>query len=452
MRIAVVILNWNTRDYLRRFLPPLLESVRLFNGTDDSATEAPGNSTNEAPGGSTSGIPGNSTNEVPGGGTEKIPEGWSEKAPGGGSEDPPGDGTDGVCRRERPERDFAEVIVADNASEDGSAGMMAKEFPSVRTIVLDRNYGFTGGYNRALKELSGEGGRDLFILLNSDVEVSPGWLRPLADWMKSHPDCGACGPKLHSLRERGKFEYAGAAGGLIDRFGYPFCRGRVLGKTEADNGQYDIPADVLWITGACLAVRAGVWNALGGLDERFFAHMEEIDLCWRMQLEGWSVTVVPESVVYHLGGGTLPQSSPWKLYLNYRNNILLLDNNLARTIGRRKARLRIFLRKLLDGCAAAVYLLTMKPDSFKAVWKAHRDAGRLTAGKRRDADEKADAAECAGGYAAKPETRDKSPETRDKSPETRGGNRKHTGGHRVAGLYDGCIILRALLRLPARES
>lgn len=374
MKIAVVILNWNTKDYLRMFLPPLLDSVAIFNG----------------------GVSGLETS---------LTENGSRQADG--------------------QPDWAEVVVADSASTDGSMEMMAEKFPSVRRIPLEKNYGFTGGYNRALKMLcdnpsediapaSGETARsipyDLFILLNSDIEVTRNWLRPLADWMKEHPECGACGPKLHSWYERDMFEYAGAAGGWIDRFGYPFCRGRVLGKVEKDSGQYDTPADVLWVTGACLAVRASVWNSLEGLDDRFFAHMEEIDLCWRMQLEGWKVTVIPESMVYHLGGGTLPKNSPQKLYLNYRNNILLLDNNLARTIGRRRAALRIFCRKLLDGCSAMVYLLSFRMDFFRAVWRAHRDASRLIAEKRSVND----------------------------APDSH-------GRHSVAGIYGGCMIPRALL-------
>ena len=350
MRVAVVILNWNTKDYLRKFLPPLLESVSGFNGGGEG---------------------------------------------------------------------FAEVAVADSASTDGSMEMMAAEFPQVRRIPLDRNYGFTGGYNRALGKLSEESGFDLYVLLNSDIEVTPGWLGPLVRWMEEHPECGACGPKLHSWHERDKFEYAGAAGGLLDRFGYPFCRGRVLGKVETDRGQYDSPADVLWVTGACLAVRSDVWDSLGGLDSRFFAHMEEIDLCWRMQLEGWKVTVVPQSLVYHLGGGTLPQNSPQKLYLNYRNNLLMLDNNLARTVGRRKAALRIFFRKILDGCSAAVYLLSFRTEYFKAVWRAHRDAAELTAKRRRE-----NVAEGSAGRSAA-----------DMDSE----------GSKVHGLYGGCMIPRALL-------
>lgn len=374
MKIAVVILNWNTKDYLRMFLPPLLDSVAMFNG----------------------GVSGLETS---------LAENGARQADG--------------------QPDWAEVVVADSASTDGSMEMMAEKFPSVRRIPLEKNYGFTGGYNRALKMLcdnpsediapaSGETARsmpyDLFILLNSDIEVTRDWLQPLADWMKEHPECGACGPKLHSWYERDMFEYAGAAGGWIDRFGYPFCRGRVLGKVEKDSGQYDTPADVLWVTGACLAVRASVWNSLEGLDDRFFAHMEEIDLCWRMQLEGWKVTVIPESMVYHLGGGTLPKNSPQKLYLNYRNNILLLDNNLARTIGRRRAALRIFCRKLLDGCSAMVYLLSFRMDFFRAVWRAHRDASRLIAEKRSGND----------------------------APDSH-------GRHSVAGIYGGCMIPRALL-------
>lgn len=374
MKIAVVILNWNTKDYLRMFLPPLLDSVAMFNN-DVSGLET------------------------------SLAENGSRQADG--------------------QPDWAEVVVADSASTDGSMEMMAEKFPSVRRIPLEKNYGFTGGYNRALKMLcdnpsediapaSGETARsipyDLFILLNSDIEVTRDWLRPLANWMKEHPECGACGPKLHSWYERDMFEYAGAAGGWIDRFGYPFCRGRVLGKVEKDSGQYDTPAAVLWVTGACLAVRASVWNSLEGLDDRFFAHMEEIDLCWRMQLEGWKVTVIPESMVYHLGGGTLPKNSPQKLYLNYRNNILLLDNNLARTIGRRRAALRIFCRKLLDGCSAMVYLLSFRMDFFRAVWRAHRDASRLIAEKRSGND----------------------------APDSH-------GRHSVAGIYGGCMIPRALL-------
>ena len=279
-----------------------------------------------------------------------------------------------------------EVIVADNASTDGSMKVMEEFFPQVRTIRFDRNHGFTGGYNKAFEHIDSE----YFLLINSDIEVTEGWLEPLVKWMEDHPECGACGPKLHSWQEREKFEYAGAAGGYIDRYGYPFCRGRVMKRLETDRGQYDSPADVFWATGACLLVRSSVYERLGGLDERFFAHMEEIDLCWRMQLEGWKVTVVPESTVWHVGGGTLPSKSPFKLFLNFRNNLLMLENNLAKTYalmeyskgmsaekaagkGCMKARFMILLRRDLDGFSAVVWLLSFKWKDVKAIFKAHNE-------------------------------------------------------------------------------
>ena len=284
----------------------------------------------------------------------------------------------------------AEVIVADNASTDGSMTVMKECFPTVRTIELEKNFGFTGGYNKAFDQIDSE----YFLLINSDIEVTDGWLEPLVQWMDNHPECGACAPKLHSWQEREKFEYAGAAGGYIDRFGYPFCRGRVMKRLETDCGQYDSPADVFWATGACLMVRSSLYRKLGGLDERFFAHMEEIDLCWRMQLEGYRITVVPQSVVYHVGGGTLPASSPFKLFLNYRNNLMMLENNLAKTFalqltgkgedmakaaakGHAKAKRRIAARRCLDWISAAVYLLTLKTDCFDAVLKAHKEYRKM---------------------------------------------------------------------------
>ena len=290
--------------------------------------------------------------------------------------------------------DGAEVVVADNASTDGSMKVMTELFPDVKTISFDRNYGFTGGYNKAFQALEESDKPEYFILINSDIEVTKDWLTPLVGWMDKHPECGACAPKLHSFQEREKFEYAGAAGGYIDRFGYPFCRGRVLKRLETDNGQYDSPADVLWATGACLMVRSSVYKELEGLDERFFAHMEEIDLCWRMQLHGYKVTVVPDSLVYHVGGGTLPASSPFKLFLNYRNNLLMLENNLAKTFaldflkagldakkaalkGAQKARCRISQRKVLDWMSALVYLMTCRMADFNAVRKAYKEYKNL---------------------------------------------------------------------------
>ena len=283
-----------------------------------------------------------------------------------------------------------EVIVADNASTDGSVALLRKEFPHVRTLVFDRNLGFTGGYNEAFRQIRKESAPEYFLLINSDIEVPEDWLCPLIEWMDRHPECGACAPKLHSWQNREMFEYAGAAGGYIDRLGYPFCRGRILKRVEKDRGQYDSPADVFWATGACLLVRSSVYERLGGLDERFFAHMEEIDLCWRMQLEGWKVTVVPESTVWHVGGGTLPSKSPFKLFLNFRNNLLMLENNLAKTYalmeyskgmsaekaagkGCMKARFMILLRRDLDGFSAVVWLLSFKCKDVKAIFKAHNE-------------------------------------------------------------------------------
>ena len=246
--------------------------------------------------------------------------------------------------------------------------------------------------------------------------------------MDSHPGCGACGPKLLSFFNHDMFEYAGAAGGLIDSFGYTFCRGRVLKTVEVDHGQYDEPADVLWATGACLMVRSSVWKDLGGLDDRFFAHMEEVDLCWRMQLKGWKVQVVPQSVVYHLGGGTLPADSPWKLQLNFRNNLLLLENNLARTYALecgsphralRKANRRIGLRMLLDGCSALVYLTTGRWDCVKAVYHAHEEYRQL-----------------------------RRPVTCDELEYFLG---RYAGKARVSGIYHGSILLRSIFRSGCPE-
>ena len=289
--------------------------------------------------------------------------------------------------------DGAEVVVADNASTDDSMSVMQNEFPGVKTIAFNKNLGFTGGYNKAFETLYGtadspkDNAPEYFLLINSDIEVNDGWLQPLVEWMDTHPDCGACAPKLHSWQDKDKFEYAGAAGGYIDCFGYPFCRGRILSRLEQDKGQYDSPADVLWATGACLLVRSCVYAKLGGLDDRFFAHMEEIDLCWRMQLEGWKVTVIPESVVYHVGGGTLPATSPFKTFLNFRNNLLMLENNLAKTYalklfkegvpmdkaaskGLHKANRAISLRRALDGLACMAYIITGKGKLAEAVEQA----------------------------------------------------------------------------------
>ena len=310
MKTAIVILNWNGKKYLEKFIPGVLRSL----GPDDR------------------------------------------------------------------------LIVADNASSDGSVELLKERFPEAGTMLFSRNWGYTGGYNRALMELQAE----YFILLNSDIDVPEGWIRPLEQWMDSHPECGVCAPKLHSCSDRNMFEYAGAAGGLIDRYGYPYCRGRVMKRVEEDRGQYDTPENVFWASGACLMIRSELYRKLGGLDEKFFAHMEEIDLCWRVQLLGYKVTVVPSSTVYHVGGGSLPNNSPKKLYLNYRNNLLMLRKNLAKTLalqfykdgksrqesvtlGMKKARRIIFIRMLMDGAACMVYLFTLKWSYCKSVIKAHHD-------------------------------------------------------------------------------
>ncbi len=340
MKTAVVILNWNTRDYLAQFIPALEESLQ---GLD------------------------------------------------------------------------AGLIVADNASSDGSPEMLAEHFPGVKTIRFEENYGFTGGYNRAIRHLL-DGGADepeYIVLINSDVLVSQDWLGTLVAYMDTHPDCGVCGPKLLALLHDGggyrcgdTLEYAGAAGGYLDRFGFPFCRGRVLSRTDTDSPRYSAEKDVLWVSGACLVTRASLWKAIGGLDGRFFAHMEEIDFCWKAQLLGYRVSVVPSAKVYHLGGGTLPRTSPAKLKLNYRNGLLMLDNNLAATIGPARARRRIRTRILIDDCSALVYLLRGQRDNFRAVREAHREYRHLKAAPSRVAEPKG----------------------------------------RPKGLLDVCIILQAMLR------
>lgn len=315
------------------------------------------------------------------------------------------------------------IIVADNSSTDGSLEFLEKEHPQIRRILLDRNYGFTGGYNRALAQVEAE----YFILLNSDILVPDNWLEPLISFMDTHPQAGICQPKMLSEARHqelcmaatgekdlsgrfvaagredagscckaadneqtdkggelsgGKyetFEYAGACGGYIDVLGFPFCRGRVLSKVEDDCGQYDTPAQVFWASGACMVVRSSVWRELGGLDETFFAHMEEIDFCWRAQLSGHQVWAVPQSHVFHVGGGTLPNNSPRKLFFNYRNNLLMLYKNLPVGEGWEAFGFKsynrdmyIFMRMCVDGLTAIVYLLQLKWNFFTSVIKAHR--------------------------------------------------------------------------------
>ena len=239
--------------------------------------------------------------------------------------------------------DIAEVVVVDNGSTDESRKVLETEFPDVKTLYFDKNYGFAEGYNRALNALDYK----YSILLNSDVAVPRDWVCPMYDYMEQHPEVAACQPKLLSDTDRSRFEYAGASGGFIDKLGYPFCRGRLFDTVEQDHGQYDDVADIFWATGAALFVRTAVYRRVGGLDPFFFAHMEEIDLCWRIHRAGYAIRVVPQSVAYHLGGGSLPASNPRKTYLNFRNNLFLLYKNLPRRQGRKV----LLVRRLYDTLA-----------------------------------------------------------------------------------------------------
>ncbi len=266
-------------------------------------------------------------------------------------------------------RGDAVVYVADNASEDDSLQMLAVHFPEVRIIRLDRNYGFAEGYNRALASVEAE----YYVILNSDVEVTHHWLDPLTEFMDYHPEAAACQPKLLSVSDRDFFEYAGACGGYIDRYGYPFCRGRIFGTVEEDNGQYDYNAEILWATGACLMIRSEDYRRAGGFDARFFAHNEEIDLCWRLRIMARKIYCIPDSVVYHVGGGTLPKGNPMKTYLNFRNNLTMLYKNLDGKELRRVMTVRWFL----DYVAAFQMLVANRSiGDFKAVFRARRDFRR----------------------------------------------------------------------------
>ncbi len=289
MKVAIVILNWNGLDMMRRFLPTVME---------------------------------HSSGE-------------------------------------------AEIWVADNASTDGSMHMLEEEFPEVRRLQLQQNYGFAEGYNRALGQIDA----DCYVLLNSDVEVTAGWLTPLTDYMESHADVAACQPKLLAETAKHRFEYAGAAGGFVDRYGYPFCRGRIFDTVEDDLGQYDEPMDVLWATGACLMIRAKDYWETGGLDGRFFAHNEEIDLCWRLVLRGRRIVCLPASKVYHVGGGTLPKGNPMKTFLNFRNNLTMLYKNLPDDELAHVMR----VRRVLDYVAALQALIIGRNwGDFMAIIKARR--------------------------------------------------------------------------------
>ena len=260
-----------------------------------------------------------------------------------------------------------EIIVADNGSTDNSLEVLAKDFPTVKTIVLDQNYGFAEGYNRAIAQVDSE----YTVLLNSDVEVTEGWLDPLLAYLDTHTDVAAAQPKIRSWLRRSHFEHAGAAGGYLSKFYFPYCRGRILWHVEEDKGQYDTAAEVDWTSGACMCVRTKVYKECGGLDAAFFAHMEEIDLCWRMRNAGWRLVCLPQSVVYHLGGGALSYESPRKTYLNHRNNLLMIYKNKQHPCG------VLFVRGLLDFVAACFYLLQGRWGAFKAVFQARRDYRKM---------------------------------------------------------------------------
>ena len=259
----------------------------------------------------------------------------------------------------------AEIVVADNASTDDSVAVVNKYFPTVRVVQLDKNYGYAGGYNKALEQVNAE----YYMLLNSDVEVTAGWLEPLLSFMEQHPTAVACQPKVLSYTRRGHFEYAGASGGFIERYGYPYCRGRLFDTIEEDRGQYNDICRVFWATGAAMMVRSRAFWAAGGFDAGFFAHMEEVDLCWRMLARGGEIYVMPQSTVYHVGGATLNKSNPKKTYLNFRNNLLMLYKNLPAD----ELHSVMTVRAVLDYVASLKFLLTGGWGDFKAVLRARRD-------------------------------------------------------------------------------
>ena len=266
----------------------------------------------------------------------------------------------------------ASIYVADNGSSDESCDVVRNEFPAVKLMVLDHNYGFAEGYNRALAQVDEE----YAVLLNSDVEVTRGWLSPMTQFLDSNPEVAACHPKLLSFKQKDFFEYAGAAGGFIDKWGYTFCRGRIFNTVERDSGQYDDTTDVFWATGAALMIRNEVYKNNGGLDGRFFAHMEEIDLCWRLRSRGYRIACVPQSHVYHVGGATLKKENPQKTYLNFRNNLLMIYKNAPDC----QLKKIMLFRKVFDNVAALKFLASGDYAAFKAVRKARRDFKAMRSG------------------------------------------------------------------------
>lgn len=256
------------------------------------------------------------------------------------------------------------IVIVDNASTDDSAQFVKTTYPNLELVILDSNTGFAGGYNRGLKGRTS----DYFVLLNSDAEPEKGWMEPLLEMVKLYPNLGACQPKIIDYFNRTKFEYAGAAGGYIDEFGYPFCMGRIFGNVEFDKGQYNQSNEIFWASGAAMFIKREAWEMANGLDEDFFAHMEEIDLCWRLQLLGYKIYNCHQSTFYHMGGATLSNQNPRKTYLNFRNSLLMLYKNLPDSI---KAK-RIFQRKIFDGLAAFLFLIQGKPKHIVQILKAHQ--------------------------------------------------------------------------------
>lgn len=260
---------------------------------------------------------------------------------------------------------WAKIIVADNASTDDSLLWLQEKYPNVHIISNDKNYGFAGGYNVALQQVESE----YYCLLNSDIEVSEGWLDKIIDFMDKNQEIGICQPKIISYYQKEHFEYAGAAGGYIDKYGYPFCRGRIFNEIEIDQAQYNDICEIFWASGACMFVRSKLYHQLGGLDATFFAHMEEIDFCWRAKRNGHQVVYYPYSTIYHVGGGTLPKKSSRKTYLNFRNNMLLLYKNLPQN----ELNKVFFIRFWLDILAAIFFFLSSGWGDFAAVFKARKD-------------------------------------------------------------------------------
>lgn len=261
--------------------------------------------------------------------------------------------------------DFVDIYVVDNASTDDSINIVSNDFPEVKLISFQKNYGFAEGYNRAISQIKSE----YVVLLNSDVEVSEGWISAIIDYMDLHQDVAACQPKILSYGNKEYFEYAGASGGFIDKFGYPFCRGRIFDVLEKDRGQYDDVSEVFWVSGAAMFIRRDVYLNAGSLDNRFFAHMEEIDLCWRLLSIGYKLVCVPASKVYHVGGGTLNKENPRKTYLNFRNNLIMLFKNLpSDRIGN-----VMRVRRFLDYLAILFFILKFDLPNARAVIKARRD-------------------------------------------------------------------------------